>query len=88
MAIRPKTLSAAVAPVLIGTAMAYGDGAEDFVAAFAALLGALAIQIGTNFANDYFDFKKGADTKSRVGPTRVTAAGLVSPRAMITVASA
>ena len=82
MAIRPKTLPAAIAPVLIGTAMAYGNGVEHFPSAIAALLGALAIQVATNLANDYFDFKKGADTKERVGPTRVTAAGLVSPRAM------
>ena len=77
-AIRPKTLPAAVAPVMIGTAMAYADGFAHYPSAFAALIGALAIQILTNLANDYFDFKKGADTQERIGPTRVMQAGLVS----------
>jgi 1,4-dihydroxy-2-naphthoate octaprenyltransferase len=62
--------------------MAYEAGAAHGVAAFCALLGALFIQIGTNFANDYFDFVKGTDTEDRVGPTRATAAGLVTPAAM------
>ena len=81
-AIRPKTLPAAVAPVLIGTAMAYADGFAHYPSAFAALIGALAIQVLTNLANDYFDFKKGADTKDRIGPTRVMQAGLVSDSSM------
>lgn len=80
MAIRPKTLPAAIAPVLIGTAMAFGDGVQDFVSATVCLIGALAIQIGTNLANDYYDFKKGADTGGRLGPTRVTQAGLIKPQ--------
>ena len=79
MAFRPKTLMAAIAPVMIGTAMAYGDGIQHFPSALLCLLGALTIQIGTNLANDYFDFIKGADTKDRIGPTRVTQAGLVKP---------
>src|SRR5690349_10853 len=80
LAFRPKTLPAALAPVFIGTAMAYHDGAEDFPVAFTALFAALAIQIGTNLANDYFDYLKGADTSDRLGPTRVTQAGLIAPQ--------
>ncbi|MET0263413.1 MAG: 1,4-dihydroxy-2-naphthoate polyprenyltransferase [Rariglobus sp.] len=88
-AARPRTLPAAIAPVLTGSALAWRDG--DFVgpAALACLGFALLIQIGTNFANDYYDFIKGADTAERVGPRRAVAAGLVSPetmkRAMIAV---
>ncbi len=82
MAIRPKTLPAAVAPVFIGTAMAAGDGVHHVPTALVALLGALTIQIGTNLANDYFDFKKGIDTEERVGPQRVMQAGLVSMQTM------
>ena len=79
MAFRPKTLSASVAPVAIGTAMAVGDGIQHFPTALICLLAALAIQIGTNIANDYYDFKKGADSAERIGPTRVTQAGLIKP---------
>jgi len=79
MAFRPKTLSASIAPVFIGTAMAFGDGIHHFPSAFVCLFAALAIQIGTNIANDYYDFKKGADTTERIGPTRVTQAGLIKP---------
>ncbi|MCB9640824.1 MAG: 1,4-dihydroxy-2-naphthoate polyprenyltransferase [Myxococcales bacterium] len=82
LAIRPKTLGAAVAPVLIGTAMAYRDGGLHLFAAAFCLLGALLIQIGTNFANDYYDYKKGADTEERLGPVRVTQAGFVKPETM------
>jgi 1,4-dihydroxy-2-naphthoate octaprenyltransferase len=67
---------------LIGTAMAYAVDKGHAVAALAALLGALLIQIGTNFSNDYFDFVKGADTEERLGPIRATQAGLVTPEAM------
>ena len=77
-----KTLWAAAAPVLMGTAMAFSDGKFHSLAAFCALLGALLIQIGTNFANDYFDFIKGADTEERLGPVRATQAGLIAPEAM------
>ncbi len=83
LAIRPKTLPAAIAPVVIGTAMAVGDGVEHFPSALAALFAALAIQIGTNLCNDYFDFKKGADTRERVGPVRVTQAGLIKPSTVL-----
>lgn len=79
LAIRPKTLPAAVAPVLMGTAMAFGDGIGHIPTALVCLLTALLLQIGTNLANDYYDFKKGADTVERVGPTRVTQAGLIPP---------
>ncbi len=79
IAFRLKTLPAAVAPVLIGTAMACGHGVQDYTMALVALFGAVMIQIGTNLANDYFDFIKGADTPDRIGPTRVTQAGLIAP---------
>lgn len=79
MAARPKTLPAAVAPVVIGTVMAYGDGLVHWLSAAAALFGAIMIQIGTNFANDYYDYTKGTDEGERLGPTRATQAGLVTP---------
>ena len=81
-AARPKTLWAAIAPVVIGSAMAFSDGLFHPLSAAAALVGAILIQIGTNFANDYFDFKKGADSKDRIGPVRATGAGLVRPAVM------
>jgi 1,4-dihydroxy-2-naphthoate octaprenyltransferase len=59
--------------------MAYGDGVYHFLSAFICLFGAVMIQIGTNISNDYFDFKKGVDTKERIGPIRITQAGLVEP---------
>jgi len=80
LASRPKTLPAAIAPVLVGTALAYRDGAFVLPAAFASLAVALLLQVGANFANDYFDFFKGADTFERVGPVRVVASGLLPPR--------
>ena len=67
--------------------MAFGDGVHHFPTAILCLVGALLIQIATNLANDYFDFKKGADTKDRIGPTRVTQAGLMNPRTVITAAA-
>ena len=73
---------AAVAPVGIGTAVAWTDGGFHALAAACALLAATLIQIGTNFANDLFDHLKGADTTERVGPVRVTSAGWVSPGTM------
>lgn len=82
LAARPKTLWAAVAPVLIGTAMAFEKGKGDWMPAAAALFGAVMIQIGTNFANDYFDYKAGADAGERLGPVRITQAGLVKPETM------
>lgn len=82
LAARPKTLPAAVGPILVGAALALADGVFQWGPALAALLCALLLQIGSNFANDYFDFFKGADTSERLGPTRATAAGLLTPNAM------
>ena len=82
LAARPRTLPAAVGPVLVGAALALGDGAFAFWPMLAALAAALLLQIGSNFANDYFDFFRGADTHERMGPTRVTAAGLLTPAQM------
>lgn len=78
MASRPKTMAAAIIPVLVGSALAYSDGHFAWLPALAALLGASLIQIGTNFANDYFDAKKGADNEHRLGPTRVVQSGIIS----------
>ena len=78
LAARPRTLPASVAPVLIGTAMAAGAGALHVPAALAALVCAVLIQVATNLANDLFDFEKGADTESRLGPMRVTQARLIT----------
>jgi len=83
LAARLKTLPAGIAPVLIGTAMAYEDGRFHAMAAVCALLGSIMIQIGTNFANDYFDHIKGTDTPDRLGPLRVTQAGLIAPGVML-----
>lgn len=82
MAGRLKTLPAAIAPVLIGTALAVKDGNHHLLSAFLVMIAALLIQVGTNLVNDYADFKKGSDTDKRVGPLRVTQAGLVSPAKM------
>ena len=79
-AIRPKTLTAAIAPVSVGTGLAIADGVAQWAPVIAALIGATLIQVGTNLANDYFDFKKGADTEDRLGPARVTQKGWVSPK--------
>lgn len=81
-AARPATLWAALAPVLVGTACAYGEGCLRLGPALAALFGALWIQIGTNFANDFFDHRKGADTEERLGPKRALQAGHLSSRQM------
>lgn len=81
-ATRPRTLPAAVAPVLVGTALALRAGSVKWPAAAVCLGFALLVQIGTNFANDYYDARKGADTAERVGPRRAVASGLVSPETM------
>lgn len=78
LAARPATLTAAFAPVAVGTACAWRAGGFRWDAALAALLGAFLIQIATNFANDMFDFEKGADTDARLGPTRAAQAGLLT----------
>ena len=82
LACRPATLWAAVAPVAVGAAVAYAIDGFRVGPAAAALLGAILIQVGTNFANDVFDFEKGADTEARLGPTRAVQAGLLTPRQM------
>lgn len=79
MAMRPKTLPAAAAPVIVGISLALGDGGFRLLPALAALAGALLLQIGSNLANDVFDYKKGTDTAERTGPLRVTQAGLLTP---------
>lgn len=78
LAIRPQTLGASVVPVLVGTACAAHAGPVLISCVLAALIGAVGIQIGTNLANDLYDFRKGADTSERLGPTRVVQAGLLS----------
>jgi 1,4-dihydroxy-2-naphthoate octaprenyltransferase len=85
MAARVRTLPAAIAPVLVGTAAAVEWlGELPRPGAFAAaLIGSVFIQIGTNLANDYSDAKRGADTADRLGPVRVTSAGLVTPRRVL-----
>jgi 1,4-dihydroxy-2-naphthoate octaprenyltransferase len=84
MAARVRTLPAAVAPVLVGTALAVAETDDLRVGAFvAALLGAIFIQVGTNLSNDYSDARRGADTEDRLGPVRVTAGGLVPPRQVL-----
>ena len=79
LATRPRTLPAAVAPVLVGTAMAIADKSFQCLPALAALAGAVLLQIGVNLANDYFDYVKGVDTVDRLGPIRVTQSGLIPP---------
>ncbi len=82
LATRPKTLPAAVVPVFVGGACAYASSNIKWLPSLAALAGALLLQIGSNFANDVYDFEKGADTEQRLGPTRTVQAGLITPRAM------
>lgn len=82
LAMRPATLTAAFTPVAVGTACAAHEGVFRPGPAGAALLGALLLQIGSNFANDVFDYEKGADTAERLGPTRAVQAGLLTPQAM------
>jgi 1,4-dihydroxy-2-naphthoate octaprenyltransferase len=83
MAARLRTLPAAVAPVLVGTALADTEGRFRVGAFIAALLGSIFIQVGTNLSNDYSDARRGADTEDRLGPVRVTAGGLVPPRQVL-----
>ncbi|HEX4010822.1 MAG TPA: 1,4-dihydroxy-2-naphthoate polyprenyltransferase [Solirubrobacteraceae bacterium] len=83
MAARPRTLPAAIAPVLVGTALAGFFHVFHPLRFVAALLGALFIQVGTNLSNDYSDARRGADTEDRLGPVRVTAGGLVPPRQVL-----
>ena len=83
MAARPRTLPAAAAPVLVGTALAATEGTFKALTFVAAMIGALFIQVGTNLSNDYSDARRGADTEDRLGPVRVTAGGLVPPRQVL-----
>jgi 1,4-dihydroxy-2-naphthoate polyprenyltransferase len=85
MAARPRTLPAAIAPVLVGTAAAvqWVGHLPRWGAFIAALVGSIFIQIGTNLANDYSDARRGADTADRLGPVRVTSAGLVTPQRVL-----
>ena len=76
-AARPKTLSGAAAPVFVGAGLAEAHGTLALLPVVAAFAGAILIQIGTNLANDYYDFMRGGDTPNRVGPVRVTQAGLI-----------
>lgn len=78
LAIRPKTLPAAVAPVIVGTAVAIAAGMAHLPSAVAAFAVALLLQIAANLANDVFDFRRGADTHERLGPVRVTQSGMLS----------
>jgi 1,4-dihydroxy-2-naphthoate octaprenyltransferase len=82
LAARPKTLPASISPVLVGTALALREGKFDPLVFIATLAAAMLLQIGANFANDVFDYLKGAD-KARRGPTRVTQSGLLTPRQML-----
>ncbi|MDR1258043.1 MAG: 1,4-dihydroxy-2-naphthoate polyprenyltransferase [Tannerellaceae bacterium] len=82
-AARPKTLSASLCPALLGCALALRDGVFRPLPAALCVLVALLAQIASNFANDYFDFKKGADADDRLGPERAVASGRISPRAML-----
>ena len=81
-AARTHTLPAALVPVLVGGGLAYGDGASRYDAFVWTLIGALAIQIAANFANDASDAKRGADTANRLGPPRMVALGVITPRRM------
>ena len=84
LASRPKTLLAALVPVIIGTSIAIYSGKENFLAAVIALICSVLIQVGTNFVNDLYDFLSGADNNERKGPVRVLASNLISPREMKT----
>ena len=80
MACRPRTLTATIAPVAAGTGLAHMHGGFALLPALAALAAAVLIQIGTNLANDYYDYQKGGDSEGRLGPVRVTQAGLIEGR--------
>ncbi len=78
LAARPRTLAVAVGPIAVGTAVAAGEGSARLLPALAALLGTVLLQLGSNFANDVYDFEKGADTDARIGPARAAQLGLLS----------
>ena len=82
LAARLKTLPASISPVILGSALAFHDGSFHAFICVITLLAAILIQIGANFANDVFDFEKGTDREDRLGPTRATQGGLISPEKM------
>ena len=82
LAMRPRTLPVSIGPVAVGSAVAFAEGRFRAGPALAAAVGALLLQIGSNFANDVFDFEKGADTTERIGPPRAAQLGLLSPSAL------
>jgi 1,4-dihydroxy-2-naphthoate octaprenyltransferase len=83
LAARPKTLPAAVAPVVVACALAVRDGVFQWLPAGICLLFAVLLQVAANFANDYFDYRKGSDTDERQGPPRAVAQGWIAPQAML-----
>lgn len=83
LAARPKTLPASIAPILLGTAVAIHEGGFHLLTAIMALITAMLLQIAANFANDALDFRRGADTAERTGPTRITSSGLVPAEAVL-----
>ena len=83
VAARPRTLPAAVAPVIVGTALAASEGVFRPLVMVAALVGSVFIQIGTNLSNDLSDARRGADAEDRLGPVRVTSGGLLPPRRVL-----
>lgn len=85
LAFRPKTLTAALVPCVAATALAYHNGSAQMSIFIYALLASFFIQIGTNLVNDAVDFKKGADTEKRIGPTRITQAGILKPRQVMVI---
>lgn len=82
LATRPKTLPAGIVPVLLGSSIAYADGKLNIFLSGIILIASLLIQIMTNFINEIFDFKKGADTSERKGPKRMVASGIITPSQM------
>ena len=87
LAVRPKTLPAGAVPIILASALAAADGRFRMIPALIALVCALGIQIATNFINEIYDFRKGADTGERLGPTRTVAAGIISEKTMIRVSA-
>lgn len=84
MAARPRTLAAATGPILVATSLAvFETGRASWLFALLAYLSTLGLQVGTNLANDALDFIKGTDTHERVGPTRVSSAGLLDPKTVL-----
>lgn len=87
LAVRPKTLPAGAVPIILASALAAADGRFRLLPALVALVCALGIQIATNFINEIYDFRKGADTSERLGPTRTVAAGIITEKTMIRVSA-